>query len=186
MLLSQGGSSLQRVPTLPEPQFCLRVTLASGAWISHLDRGVGWGESLGIRPGGSAELWSPPSTQSASRCLASAFSLTSEGAWRTWRVCPVPDPRTGLARRGWRGGSAVVEEATAPSVHPHSGRGDSAACRGVCTPWMRAEHKAHGPEQRCQAGHGVRKRIRQVSRTPGPSLTRYFLPQDLCPTRCFA
>lgn len=28
----------------------------------------------------------------------------------------------------------------------------------------------------------VRKRIRQVSRTPGPSLTRYFLPQDLCPT----
>lgn len=33
----------------------------------------------------------------------------------------------------------------------------------------------------CEVG----KRIRQVSRTPGPSLTCYFLPQDLCPTCCF-
>lgn len=68
----------------------------------------GWGRARECSQRGFVGLKSPPSTQSASRCLASSFSLTSEGARRTWRVRPVPDPGAGLARRGWweRKGSA--------------------------------------------------------------------------------
>lgn len=36
----RSRSSQQAVPTLPEPQFCLRVTPASGAWVPP-DCGVG-------------------------------------------------------------------------------------------------------------------------------------------------
>lgn len=140
MLLSWGRSSPQPVPTLPEPQFCLRGTLASNACIPP-GLWSRWGESPGMDPKG---LRFPPSTQSASRCLASGFSLTSEGTWRTWRVHPVPDPR-----RDWPEGSGggasygpTVEEATAclPSPTPAPGGRTQLAA-----PWMRAEHKAHCP-----------------------------------------
>lgn len=69
----------------------------------RLDPPPGLWSRVGGEPGTSSKGWPPPSTQSTRRCLASAFSLTSEGAWRTGRVRPVPDPRMGLARRGWQG-----------------------------------------------------------------------------------
>lgn len=147
MQLSWSGSNLQPVPTLPEPHFCLRVTLASGAWIPPGP----WGR-VGGEPGdaskGFAELKSPPSTQSASRCLASGFSLTSEGAWRTWRVQPVSDPRWDWPEGGGGGASYVhaVEEPLPPSSHACPRREDAAGCCRVCAPRMRAEHKATGPE----------------------------------------
>lgn len=102
MPLSQGRSSLQPVLMFPTPQFYLRVTRAGGAWTSPGSWSRGRGRAWECIQSGFTELMSPPSAQSANRCLAVGF-LPDPTRCMGDVESPVPDPGAGLAQKGMAG-----------------------------------------------------------------------------------